>query len=176
MAGFFGLVFTLLVISCVNAMDFGCTDEDDVFIRRSLGKTDFDRVTLQTHKPTTDLKTCWLAMEYCNRGLEWVRPTSLLRDAVTCITEGMDVFECKLSYSTTPSVSDMLFKPRAVFTDFSVSELLASGNNVCQCQNLDNGSILDPRTAAEYRLPGDTCLHARTIKVNDVLRNSMSPH
>jgi hypothetical protein len=168
MAGCFGLVFTLLVFSGVNATNFGCTDEEDFYIRRSLGKTNFDRVTLQTHRPATDVKTCWLAMEYCNRGLEWVRPTSLLRD-VTYITEGMDLFECKLSYSTTLSVSDMLYKPRAVFTDFSKSELLASRNSVCQCQILDNGSILDPRTAAEYRLPGDTCLHAQTIKVNDCL-------
>ena len=30
------------------------------------------------------------------------------------------------------------------------------------------GNILEPRTAAEYRLPGDTSLHARTVKVNDV--------
>lgn len=85
MARFFvGLVYTLLlVILCVNATNFGCTDEEDVFIRRSLGKTDFVRVTLQTHKPATDMKICWLAMEYCNRGLELVQLTSLLRDAYT---------------------------------------------------------------------------------------------
>jgi hypothetical protein len=96
---------------------------------------------------------------------------SCLNTTCGCTDEGVDMFECKLSYSTTPSVSDMLYKPRAVFTNFSVTKLLAVGNNVCPCQRF--GNILDPRTTAEFRLPGDTSLHARTIKVNDVLRNKV---
>jgi hypothetical protein len=164
------LIYTLFVVnSSVNATQFECSDAMEVFVRRSLGRTDYGQVTLQTHQEASDIKTCWLSMAYCNRGLEWIHPTSLLRDAVTLVTGGVDMFDCKLSYSTTPSVSDMLYKPRAVFTDFSVTALLASGNDLCSCQQF--GNILDPRTAAEFRLPGDNCLHARTIKVREVLRN-----
>ena len=89
------LIYTLLVVnSSVNATQSECSDAEDVFVRRSLGRTDYGQVTLQTHQEASDIKTCWLSMAYCNRGLEWIHPTSLPRDAVTLVTKGVEMFDC----------------------------------------------------------------------------------
>ena len=135
--------------------------------RRELVTLPHGRIMFKTVRDTDwDPGLIRISCTYVNRGLEWLNVPKLLRDTCT-FCELPDVDNIQISYTHLPSLSDILYSPRAVFTGFSVDDLLASALHPCACFHSDYDRYRDVRTLSEYThgAPAHTA-HVRTMDLN----------
>lgn len=115
-------------------------------------------------KPTQDIPVHWLQTIYCSRALEWVSPSTLLKEALDLLCGDEPPFDIQISYSLMPSVRSKLYRPRTVFIGFSVDAMFQGSHRACPCHRAEWEQFRDPKTLEEH-LPSHRSgtPHVRTI-------------
>ena len=145
------LVRSLWLAMATLFMLLGCvsmTGDGEEVLTRSLYTLPHGRIMFKTTRPPEPFDTVWLTAVYCSRALEWVSPSRVMQPAVDMFLPGTTF---KVSYSNVPSMSDTLYKPRTIFTGFSIEELLLRSTLGCTCAQRLDPKFLDSRTLDEFQ-------------------------
>lgn len=147
-----------------------CCEPSRVIVPSSIGRNSF--VRLPGTEGEDDLPSKWVSVPYCNRGMEWVRLPDLIQLAIEHVLPDISLpFHFRFAFSLLPSVRDMLYHPRRVFTDFSVQDLLLTEPSKCPCQYERYAEFRDDRTLSEFVPPGVSPVsHVRTIMA-EIVKN-----